>query len=205
MKKFDYISSVIIGFIISFFLIATVNIIIRDTSYNKISHGIIWSFILITSPIFITIWVYASHHMGKRRKVFFQFGKFIPIGISNTAIDFGTLNFLIMISSIDRGIMFSVFKSISFICAVSNSYIWNKFWTFESRETNKMRKQFVKFISVSLAGLIVNVGVASFIVNVLEPVGNISPLLWANFAAFVSIIFVMIWNFFGYKYFVFKK
>jgi putative flippase GtrA len=108
------------------------------------------------------------------------------------------------VSSIDRGILFSVFKGISFLLAVTNSYFWNKFWTFENKRTDRWEKEFVKFLAVSGSAFLINVGIASFIVNILKPLPGITPTLWANLGAFVSLVFTIAWTFLGYKFFVFR-
>jgi putative flippase GtrA len=205
MKKIDLISSIVIGLIISAFAIALLSALESEINVSGINTTLLWLLIIFGVPFLTVLWVYLTSRLGKRRDVFFQFGKFIPIGLSNTAIDFGVLNLLILTSGIHKGLLFSVFKAISFLFAVTNSYIWNKFWTFESRGTAGLGRQFVKFIFVSAIGFVINVAVASMIVNFIEPIDGVSPILWANIGALASIVLVTIWNFFGYKFVVFKK
>jgi putative flippase GtrA len=205
MKKIDLISSIVLGLIISAFILALISVLESEINISGINTTLLWLPIIIVVPILVVLWVYIFSRLGIRRHIFFQFGKFIPIGVSNTAIDFGVLNLLILTSGADKGLLFSVFKGISFLCAVTNSYIWNKYWTFESRGTEGIGRQFVKFIIVSGVGFVINVGVASIIVNLVEPIGGVSSILWANIGALASIVIVVIWNFLGYKYLVFKK
>jgi putative flippase GtrA len=89
--------------------------------------------------------------------------------------------------------------------AVTNSYLWNKFWTFKSHENKETRKEFIQFVAISGVGFGINVIVASFIVNIIGPVGEISPRLWANIGAFAAIVISVFWNFLGYKFIVFKN
>jgi len=132
-----------------------------------------------------------------------QFIKFLVVGLLNTGVDFGILNLLMFLTGISSGLGYSVFKAISFICAVINSYVWNKRWTFQ-KGGKLERKEFSKFLIISLISFGVNVGTASLLVNFVEPIGNISPYFWANISALVAAGFTTLINFFGYKYLVFR-
>jgi len=141
-----------------------------------------------------------------------QAGKFILVGILNTLIDLGVLNLLIFITGIASGFGYSAFKGISFIVAVINSYILNKFWTFKSAGGQPglpaAGREFGQFFIVSAIGFGINVGVASLVVNV---IGNpfaysgVSDTIWANVGALTATFCAMVWNFLGYKFIVFKK
>ncbi|MGB2691846.1 MAG: GtrA family protein [Thermodesulfobacteriota bacterium] len=205
MKKIDIISPIILGLIIAALIISLLKVLETQLQISGDQAILIWVALIILVPSSFVLWVYITFHLGKRRHVFFQFGKFLPIGVANTAIDFGSLNLLILMSGVDKGLWFSVFKGISFVCAVTNSYLWNRYWTFEGGGTEDVGRQFFKFLIVAVIGFIINVAIASFIVNYVEPFGGVSPILWANIGAFASIVIVILWNFFGYKFLVFKK
>lgn len=129
-----------------------------------------------------------------------QVVKFGVVGVSNTLVDFAVLNFLIFFTGIASGTPFTAFKTISFTVAVSNSYFWNKRWTFRSE-----KKVFVQFLAVSVVGMLLNVGTASFVVNFVGPQFGLSEQVWANIGAIVGTLVVMTWNFLGYKLVVFRK
>jgi putative flippase GtrA len=135
--------------------------------------------------------------------VFFQFIKFLCVGLINTGVDFGVLNLLMFLTGITVGVGYSFFKAISFTVAVINSYFLNKRWTFR-REGKMEKKEFTKFLIISLIAFGINVSTASLLVNLIGPIGNISSYLWANISALAATAFTTLINFFGYKYFVFK-
>jgi putative flippase GtrA len=140
--------------------------------------------------------------------LYFQAGKFVLVGVLNTLIDLGVLNLLIFATGIASGLWYTVFKGISFIAAVINSYILNKFWTFKSAGQANKGKEFAQFLTVSIVGFGINVGVASLVVNVISqqfPSFGVSEQIWANIGAISATFCAMAWNFIGYKFIVFKR
>lgn len=137
-------------------------------------------------------------------KTLFQFIKFSIVGVTNTAIDFGVLNLLMWMTGIYKGKTIFLLNSISFLVAVTNSYIWNRIWTFKSKERN-IAGQFFQFLIISIIGILINGGIVYGISTFISPVFGLSAPVWANIAKAVATAVSLIWNFIGYKFIVFKK
>jgi len=195
MKKIDSILSIIIGLIVGIF-----------SSYILGQVGLAansWIFIILF-PILAFLGMYIASFLGQKFLFIYQAAKFFLVGVLNTLIDIGVLSLFISLSDITKGVFYSVFKAISFLAATTNSYFWNKFWTFEKREDVKTQ-EFFKFLVATIVGFIINVGVASFVVNVLGPQGGISEKIWAMLGAVIAAFFAFVWNFLVSKFIVFKK
>lgn len=141
----------------------------------------------------------------KKIQLFIQGFKFILVGLLNTAIDFGALNLLMFLTKTEQGFLYSLFKGISFSIAVINSYFWNKYWTFNAEKTQDKTSEIGKFLIISIVGFLINVGVASLIVNLIGAQLGIGEKIWANLGAMAGTGFGMVWNFVGYKLWAFKK
>ena len=203
-RKSNIVNSFIIGEIIAISLILiSKNLKITTVPAIDVIRSD-WLALIIFLPVLISLAVYGAFLLGRIQPVFFEFGKFLVIGLSNAIIDFGVLNLLILLTDIERGHYFSLFKGLSSIAAIVNSYLWNRVWAFESSEPEKP-KEFLQFVVVSFIGVIINVVVASLVVNVIGPIGEIPPRVWANFGAFFAIVMGGLWNFLGYKFIVFSE
>lgn len=145
-----------------------------------------------------------SYFLSRIFPVVYQFGKFILVGSLNFMIDMGILNFLIFYTGISVGLTQSAFKGISFIVAVINSYVWNKFWTFSHSKTNRVGKEFFQFLIISIIGFSINLGVDYCFVNILHPFWGLLAKSWAQFSAMIAAIIALFWNFIGYKFIVFE-
>jgi len=161
--------------------------------------------IAIAFTVLAAVGVYVGYLLSKYVRVIFQIAKFGCVGAANFAVDIGILNLLIFLSGTAAGIAYIVFKVISFAFAVTNSFIWNKVWTFKKADNKEAGKEFAQFITISVIGLILNAAVAGFLVIVVGPMGGISVKTWASISAAVASLCVMAWNFIGYKFWVFKR
>ncbi len=144
-----------------------------------------------------------SEVLSRWVSLFRQLGRFTIVGVLNTIVDFAVFNLLINYAQIAEGTLANVFKGMSFMVAVVNSYYWNKYWTFETK--GKTKREFLEFLVVSLIGFSLNVGVFHVVVNMIGPSGGIRLETWANLGALLGTLIGLVWNFMGYKLIVFRK
>jgi len=200
MRKIDILLSIIIGEAVALVFLGISGFLKLP---DFVSGWAKWfPFIL---PVISLLSTYIANLFGKKIPVLFQLSKFVLVGALNTFVDLGVLNLLMFFSGVSVGLLYSVFKAFSFFCSVVNSYFWNKFWTYEKKDTAVGVKEFAKFALVAGTGFVINVSIASLIVNLVGPQFGISAKLWANIGAIIATICVFMWNFLGYKLIVFKK
>jgi len=130
--------------------------------------------------------------------------RFVIVGFINTIIDLAALNCLIFLTHVGRsGLWFTVFKSISFMIAVANSYVINHSWTFDGRTGKKSLTQASQFVVVSLVGYVVNVSSASYVATFVPAIHGLESY-WPSIAALVGTACGLASNFLGYKHIVFS-
>jgi putative flippase GtrA len=148
----------------------------------------------------------------KNRKAMMQFIRFFFVGLSNTLIDLGLLNLLLYLfdqEGSSRNFVF--FKAVSFAAAVSCSYMLNKHFVFdEGREgvrRNNILAEGKRFFFVSVIGFVLNVSISSFsYILATEMLGGQLPVhALASVCALFGSAAAFLWNYLGYKFWVFKK
>jgi len=146
------------------------------------------------------------------KKTVKQFIKFGIIGVMNTGVDLAVLNAETLITGAKEGSLYAIQKGLSFLVAVTFSYFLNKNWTFRDKSKEDEGRKFSQFLFVSIVGMLVNVTAATVVVTYLKtPVNNLLNLpmltdqLWVNIGALSGTALGLIWNFIGYKFWVFKK
>lgn len=156
-------------------------------------------------PIIWIIGVQLGFFLSKWMLFFKQFGKFSAIGFTNFAVDIGVLNYIISQTGATSGLGYSFAKTVAVAVATVTSYIFNKYWAFEAGNTKGGTFEFVKFVTVATFGLVINVGVASTVVNYLPAVFGLQPTQWANVGAVAGSMSALVFSFIGFKLIVFKR
>lgn len=201
LKKSDIILSLIIGEITAWYFFY----ILKNSSLNfRHFSAVLWS-LPIFFPLLSLIGIWLAFLIGKKFLFVFQLAKFSLVGVIATIIDLGILAFLIHASGIASGIWYSIFKAVSFVVATCSKYLGDKLWAFEKKEMTEVGREFGKFFIVTLGGLLINVGIASLIVNIIGPQFGLSREIWANLGGIIAALGTVVWNFSGYKFLVFKK
>ncbi len=81
-----------------------------------------------------------------------RFAKFGLVGISGFVVDFAVLNFLLVRLHLPPGFA----NACSFSVAVTNTFIWNRLWTFPESRQRPLGTQMAQFFLVNLIGLGIN-------------------------------------------------
>ena len=114
--------------------------------------------------------------------IFIKFLKFGLVGASGLAVDFGLTFLLKERLKLNKYIA----NSIGFLSAASSNFAINRMWTFASADPH-VANQYIKFIGVSLVGLLLSYTILKLIHEQLNWNFYLSKL--------IAIGFVMFWNF----------
>lgn len=141
--------------------------------------------------------------------------KFGLVGFANAVISFGVLNFSFYYLNVNK-IVASLIGTSS---ALVFSFIMNRSYVFGAK-TEKARKQILPFVVVTISGslLILNLVYASSVyvldnrgqwltrtINDLTGLGLSQNFVDINVSTAIGAIFAMVWNYNGYRLFVFKN
>lgn len=141
-----------------------------------------------------------------------EIAKFVVVGFINTGLDYGLLRLLLwltpasLIDSSWKAAVLFVINSISYGTAVVNSYFLNKYWTFLDRSKKNELLKFSGFVLLNLLSLILNSTIVSLVTTYISPVWQLSPTEWLTAAKLlIATPAVMCFNYFTYKFLVFRK
>ena len=207
--KKDFWLAILAGEIVAWLSLPTLkNIKIIDILY---SFGINFNLFLSIWVIFVPLGAIGG--LGafyliariKQRIGFFQLGKYGVIGVLNTFLNAGVFNLLIFLTNISTGLIVDSFFVVAFMVTLMNSFLWNKFWAFEERKIENIKKEMLQFSGISAGVALINIAILHTVVNIIGAPIGIDSKIWANVGLVFTIIVAFSGNFFSYKYIVFKK
>ena len=167
-------------------------------------HPVLWLAMILGFPAITFFGLLTAIALNGTFPNAIRFAKFAIIGGLSTLINISLLNALFVFTGVTSGELFSAFVAGTFFFGLVNGFFLNKHWAFKTR-TKKIHLEFGKFVLVATGGLFINVVAASFIVNVIGAPSWATATGWANTGAVVAVFVAMMWNFYGYKHFVFKE
>jgi len=125
-----------------------------------------------------------------KRMFEFKQVRFLAVGGANTLLTYALYSLLIY-----AGAHYFVAISAAYVLGIINGFMWNKFYTFKSR--NKAGGEFIRYVLVYLFGLLISVFVLYLMIDCFE--------INSYMAGAVNIIFITVLSWTGHRYFSFKK
>jgi len=149
------------------------------------------------------------------QREFVRFLKFSAVGTLGAVIDFGVLNLLVQLAGFPKVLA----NACSFTTAVISNFVWNRLWVYPETRGEPLRRQFVQFLVVNLAGLVINTAI--FYVSdrwllgqaglLASPVGAMALAIGMehfdlayNGAKVIATGVVLFWNFFVNRVWTFR-
>ncbi|MEK7077180.1 MAG: GtrA family protein [Patescibacteria group bacterium] len=195
IAKRDYAIGALVGFLTGVFAIP---VLVNIGVDNKVLLALMP--LLVAIGFFFGVWL--GGFLGRWMAFFSQFGKFAAVGFLNTAIDFGLLNLLASATGITAGLYLGGINVPAVMVALTNSYFWNKYWVFKAGE-GSAASDLPKFIAVSVGAILINSGIVAIGTGFSASFG-LSAEAWLNAVKVLATVASFLWNFVGYKIFVFR-
>jgi putative flippase GtrA len=142
---------------------------------------------------------------SKERTRFFRFA---IVGAIGSALDFALMNVLTR----GAGLELVPAGSMSFLCAVLNNFLGNRYWTYPDSRSKPVLGQFGMFSLVNLAGIAIRIPILHFAEPPLEQLfrkvilasADTASLLAKNLSLAAAITIVLLWNFFANRYWTYS-
>jgi putative flippase GtrA len=191
MKKIDLIFAVICGLSVSWLVV---------DFFDK--DGWI-SFIVL--PVFSVIGLWLVELTGRKFLFVHQAAKFFLIGALAAVVDIKIFQLSVWFFSFFIIISPLISKGVSFFVATVAKYWGNKNWAFEKKGKDGIKKEIVQFFAITLIGMLLDISAFYYFTKIMGPQFSMPDKVWTELSIIFSALVAAIWNFSGYKFFVFKK
>jgi len=137
-----------------------------------------------------------------------RFLKFLVVGFIGAIIDFGVMNLL----TSQFAVSLVIAGTISFTCAVTSNFFWNRYWTYPDSRSRPLLKQLIMFFLENTAGVAIRIPILHFMEPVFAsilgrltflPLSSIDTLA-KNLTLGLAVVVVLLWNFFINRYWTYN-
>jgi putative flippase GtrA len=143
----------------------------------------------------------------RNRKEARRFLKFMFVGAMGAVVDFGVLNLLAHVFDVPV----TIAGVISFSLAVTQNFLWNRYWTYPESRAFPLVPQYLQFFIINATALLIRVPILLFVparaISLLESIGvapNTAEVLGNNFALALAVGIAMFWNFFVNRFVTYR-
>lgn len=199
MKKNDVIFTLICGLAIGFVAADFLKVLNFNLGFYQ------YLLLLIFFAVISLMCLWIAFLIGQKFLFFFQAAKHLLVGAFVTVVDLKIFEFLIWFLALLVSINPLVSKGVSFLASTILKYLGNKYWAFQKNHTDNWHKEISQFFLITLMGLIIDVGSFYYFTTVMGPQFALSAAVWVKFSVIFAAFIAALWNFLGYKFFVFKK
>jgi glycosyltransferase involved in cell wall biosynthesis/putative flippase GtrA len=147
--------------------------------------------------------VHVASTRKTRGKTIWQFVRFVLVGCMNTMIDLLVLNGLLWLWPEQGTARLLLFNTIAYACGALNSFVFNRYWTFQ-REGPPNAREGARFLLVTLAAIACNDLILWLMSTILHPV-HLTPTLWTNVSKVVAIGSTILLSYLGMRLWVFVQ
>jgi putative flippase GtrA len=134
-----------------------------------------------------------------------HFSKFTVVGLSNAAVDIGTLNLFLWFASTRDPSVLALYNGVALVLANLNSYFWNTRWTFRHRAKRRDARQRILFTVQALFNICVSNGLFYVLVHPVLVYTDVPAYLVGNVAKLISVAVASTLSFFVLRYLVFSR
>ena len=133
-----------------------------------------------------------------------HFSKFTVVGLSNAAVDIGTLNLFLWFASTRDPAVLALYNGVALVLANLNSYFWNTRWTFRHRAKRRDARQRILFTVQAFFNICVSNGLFYVLVHPVLIYTDVPAYLVGNVAKLISVAVASTLSFFVLRYLVFS-
>lgn len=137
-----------------------------------------------------------------------RFVKFAIVGAVGSLIDIGVMNLMTQVFHM----ALVLGGSISFVCAVTNNFFGNRYWTYPDSRSKPVHHQLGMFTLVNAIGIAIRIPILKYVepplARLFESLAHISynaaDAIAKNVTLILAIGVVMLWNFFINRYWTYN-